>query len=85
MVPVGSSVMLELVLAVHSYHVIAHLEFGRTAKLQVRKKPAITLIPSHISSLTLTFVGALHDVAAVPFNLFLSSAASGNHSASGNP
>ena len=25
MVPVGSSVMLELVLAVHSYHVIAYL------------------------------------------------------------
>ena len=27
MVPVGSSVMLELVLAVHSYHVIAYLGY----------------------------------------------------------
>ena len=28
MVPVGSSVMLELVLAVHSYHVIAYTVYG---------------------------------------------------------
>ena len=28
MVPVGSSVILELVLAVHSYHVIAYVVFG---------------------------------------------------------
>ena len=28
MVPVGSSVMLELVLAVHSYHVIAYLGYS---------------------------------------------------------
>ena len=29
MVPVGSSVMLELVLAVHSYHMIAYLVLGQ--------------------------------------------------------
>ena len=31
MVPVGSSVMLELVLAVHSYHVIAYLDLSAHA------------------------------------------------------
>ena len=35
MVPVGSSVMLELVLAVHIYHVSAYLAYGVTLILSL--------------------------------------------------
>ena len=38
MVPVGSSVMLELVLAVHSYHVIAYPDKAILNKLNNKSK-----------------------------------------------
>ena len=50
MVPLGSSVMLELVLAVHSYHVIAYLVVRLFATAAyVSDKTAFLLLPPPLS------------------------------------
>ena len=52
MVPVGSSVMLDLVLAVHSYHVIAYLVHCK----QIYSDLARSDIILYVSSATETFL-----------------------------
>ena len=55
MVPVGSSVMLELVLAVHSYHVIAYLVVRLFATAAyVSDKTAFLLLPPPLSLSAIT-------------------------------
>ena len=63
MVPVGSSVMLELVLTVHSYHVIAYSANQHNANFYNSQQPVVYKEPRN-TSVSWTGIHHLYDFAS---------------------